>query len=402
MARRRDAAAETALAGAATVVVAVGAGAAAGVEARFVHWPAGFCQLRIGSLAGLMIASLRNQHRTLRSIRMRYIGKAIRLAVMVVVALALMPQAGSRARAQEPLRWKFEQGQKLDYNMVQDMKMAGEGGPLGQMNMSMRQEMDMTWDVQNVNDKGEAVIKQKFDRIRTKMTMPIGGFEYDSQSTDPPQGTAAMLAPMYKAMTGSEFEVTMTDRGEIKDVKVPDEMLAAIKNSPGAAMMGEMATSEGFKKMIKQGALELPVGPPEQGQEWKTDLTIENPVAGKQVVETTYRYEGTKDVDGKTYALIRPQVKMDFGAPGQNAEGQPAQAQQLNMKIADQSSEGEILFDPQAGRLHSSEMKQKFTLDMSAGGQAMKQKIDQTITVNVKPAGEGEESSETVSTQSQQ
>ena len=45
-----------------------------------------------------------------------------------------------------------------------------------------------------------------------------------------------MVAPIYDALTKGEFEITMSARGEIKDVKVPDEVLAAMKNSPGAAM----------------------------------------------------------------------------------------------------------------------------------------------------------------------
>ncbi len=128
--------------------------------------------------------------------------------------------APPNSRADEPLRWKFEVGEKLDYNMTQEMNMAAEGGPVGQMTTTMRQEMDMMWDVQGVNkETGEAVIKQKFDRVKMKMTTPYGGFEYDSKSDAAPTGLAAMIAPMYKAMTNGEFEITMTARGEVKDVK---------------------------------------------------------------------------------------------------------------------------------------------------------------------------------------
>ena len=84
----------------------------------------------------------------------------------------------------------------------------------------------MTWDVQGVDEKtGEAVIKQKFDRVKMKMTTPVGGFEYDSKSEAAPTGLGAMIAPMYKAMTKGEFEITMTSRGEVKDVKIPEEVI---------------------------------------------------------------------------------------------------------------------------------------------------------------------------------
>ena len=129
------------------------------------------------------------------------------------------------------------------------------------MNTTMRQEMNMTWDVQGVDEKTRrSRHRQKFDRVKMKMTTPVGGFEYDSKSETAPTGLGAMIAPMYKAMTQGEFEITMTARGEVKDVKIPEEVLAALKNSPGAAAMGDIASAEGFKKMISQGALVLPEG----------------------------------------------------------------------------------------------------------------------------------------------
>jgi hypothetical protein len=294
--------------------------------------------------------------------------------VMTIVLLAGV----SHAQAQQ-LRWKFEEGQKLDYNMVQDMTIGTVGGPLGNQNVVMHQEMDMTWDVVGVNEEGDAVIKQKFEQIKMKMTLPppLGGFEYDTKSEAAPAGPAAMLAPMYKKMTESEFELTMTSRGEIKEVKIPDDVLAALRNSPGAAALGEMATPDGFKKMIAQGALVLPEDSPKPGDEWSTKVEMNNPMAGKQVVETTYKYVGPKEVEGVNYAVFEPTLKMTF-------EGTP----QVQMKVSEQDSSGEILFDVAAGRLHSTNLKQDVTIDVSVGGQTIQQKIDQTIDVNVTPAGE--------------
>lgn len=310
---------------------------------------------------------------------MRFIGRFGGVCVITLAIAAMFTAAATRTAAQEPLRWKFEKGQKLDYNMVQDMTMAAEGGPVGQMNTKMRQEMDMTWDVQEVNDEGEAVIRQKFDRVKMKMTTPLGGFDFDSESDAAPTGLAAMIAPMYKAMTEGEFVITMTDRGEVKDVKVPEEVLTALKNSPGAAAMGEMATPDGFKKMISQGSLVLPENAPKEGETWSTKLEVNNPQAGKQTVETTYRFEEIKEIDGTKYAVIRPQLKMDFaGNPQPNVQ----------MKISEQSSDGEVLFNVEEGRLRSSTLNQKVTIDVTAGGQAMKQKIDQKIDVKVSLAGE--------------
>lgn len=298
--------------------------------------------------------------------------------------------ASPRLKAEEPLRWKFEVGQKLDYSMKQNMNMTAMGGPVGQMTTSMTQDMDMTWDVQGVDQKsGEAVIKQKFERVKMHMKTPVGEFDYDSKSDAAPTGLGAMIAPMYKAMTNGEFEITMTARGEVKDVKIPEEVVTALKASPGAAAMGDLASAEGFKKMISQGALVLPEAAPKKGDKWSSKVEMKNPAVGKQTVETTYTYDGTEDEEGTTYAVIKPQLKMEFGDAPAAGEGQPKPATPpLSMKIGDQSSEGKILFNVAKGRLYKTNLKQKVTIDATVGKQTVQQIIDQTIDVKVTPADE--------------
>lgn len=299
---------------------------------------------------------------------------------VTVVAAILAVGLSSAAMAQEPLRWKFEKGEKFDYDMVQDMKIGSTGGPLGAQNVTMHQELEMTWNIQDVKEDGDAVIEQKIDRVKMKMELPapVGAIEYDSASDKPATGPAAMLAPMYTAMTKGAFIITMSPRGEIKDVKIPEEVVAALKASPGAAAMGDMASAEGFKKMISQGSLVLPEAAPKQDETWSTKVEVNNPQAGKQIVETTYKYVGSKELEGVTQAVFEPTITMNF-------EG-------AQVKITEQDSDGEILFNVAEGRLESSKLEQHVTIDQQPAGQT---KIDQNILVTMKPAGEaGSESSE--------
>jgi hypothetical protein len=272
------------------------------------------------------------------------------------------------------------------------MSMSQSGPQIPQMNNMMRQEMNMTWDVQGVDDKsGEAVIKQKFDRVKMHMTTPVGAFEYDSKSEEAPTGLGALIAPMYKAMTEGEFEITMTSRGEVKDVKIPEQVIAALKNSPSAAAMGDIATPAGFKKMISQGALVLPKDPPKKGDSWSTKVELKNQ-AVVQTIETTYRYQGSKEIKGAMFAVIKPELKMAFeNKPEAAKDGQPQQPQQeqqMQMKIKEQKSDGEVLFNVRAGRLHSTTLTQNVTIEQMVGSQLVQQKIDQKINVTVSPAGE--------------
>jgi hypothetical protein len=284
-----------------------------------------------------------------------------------VLLLAVAPVA----LAQEPLRWKFEVGKTLNYNMIQEMNIGTTGGPFGTQDMSMTQEMHLSWSVASVNEDGNAVIRQKFEQMKVKMTSGMGAVEYDSKSETPPTGAAALFAPMYKALTSAEFELIMTPRGEFKDVKVPEELITALKNSPGGAAMGDMTSPDGFKRMIAQGALVLPEKAPQQGEEWTTTLEIDNPV-GKQIVDTTYRYEGTKDVEGVNCAVFRPKLKVRF-------EGNTP------VTVKAQESDGEILFNGAEGRLASSQLDQKLSMDQPGGIQVS---IAQSVKVKVTPAEE--------------
>jgi hypothetical protein len=293
--------------------------------------------------------------------------------LVVLVALACWAALSSTCRAEEPLRWKFKVGEQLDYQLTQDMNMDMDAGPTGQLHTSMNQVMNMQWDVKGVDDQGNAVVEQSIKRIQMKMTAPGGqGFDYDSASEGPAVGMAAMIAPMFEAMTAGAFEVTMTPRGEVSDVRIPPDMAAAIAKGPGGAG-GEKAAIDQFKAMITQGAFVLPENPPTPGEEWTTKVDVKNPAGGNQTVETTYKYEGSRDVDGTTFAVIRPSLKMELAG---NA--------MMQMKVKEQSTDGEVLFNEEAGRLHSMSIDQDLTIDVGVGGQTMpgtiKQKVDVTVT----------------------
>jgi Family of unknown function (DUF6263) len=298
----------------------------------------------------------------------------------------------SCSAAEQPLRWKFQVGDKLDYAIVQEMNMVVDGtaaaGQPGNANRStLRQEMDMSWNVQGVNEEGEAVIKQRFERIKMKVTSPQVSFEYDSKSEDAPTGFAALLAPLYKAMTEGDLEITITSRGEMKDIKVAPEILAALKPAPGAGQMGDNASEKVFAEIISKGALVLPEKAPEKGESWSSKVEAKSPVPGAQMVTMTYTYtyNGTKDVDGVTYALIKPQLSMDFASDNKEAG---EKASPVSMKIAEQSSGGEVLFNIEKGRVYTTVLQQNLLVDATAGGRTQQQKIELKTDMKLTPAGQ--------------
>jgi hypothetical protein len=267
--------------------------------------------------------------------------------------------------------------------MSQKMDTTVAAGPAGNFTTSMTQTMDIVWNIDEVTPEGNAKTRQKIERVRLKMTMPGGQVtEFDSGSEDPPQGIAAMLAPLYKAMTEGEFKITMTPQGKIIEAEAPEKLAEAMKNIPGAASLGDLSSPDGIKQMLMQGSMTLPEGDLKDGQTWETKIDVKGP-AGQQEVITTYEYAGTKEVDGTTFEVVK-QSPIIKSVADPNAQAQ--------MTVKDQSAEGEILFDREKGRMQSSHMTQKMEMEMTVMGNALNTTIDQTVDMKLKPAGGGSES----------
>jgi hypothetical protein len=288
------------------------------------------------------------------------------------ICAALLPMA---AHAAEPLAWKLEPGLANRYRMTQDTNIEKTGAG-GDATVESSLTLDMSWAVQTLNEDGSAVLDQKIERMQMKASTGDGQTaEIDSAAKDDPQGPGAMLAPFLKAMTEHSFKVTMTPRGEIKDVKIPDAIVGALKNQPGAAQMGDLASEEGVKKLVAQAAFVLPEKL-EPDVQWTSKTETNLPAVGKQTAETTYRYEGPKEVDGQSLEAFTAKVNLNFTGG------------QIPVEVTKQDSNGEILFNREAGRLESSSIKQNTTLKITVGNQTIDQTIKQKVEMKWLPEDE--------------
>ena len=226
----------------------------------------------------------------------------------------------------------------------------------------------MTLDVQGVNQAGEAVIVVKFDRIQSKVSNPEP-VEFDSAKDAPADGKAATYAPLYKAMTQGDFEVTMTARGEIKDVKVPQDVLDVLKTNQQA--MGDLATPKGLQEAIMRFSFVLPEKAPEPGERSSSHVDVNNSMGGISV-ETSYTFEGISEVDGQKMAKFRPSIKM-------NVEGNST----MQSKMTDQKSDGVVLFNVDQGRLESVDQHYHASREVTIAGRTLPQQITQAIQVKL-------------------
>jgi hypothetical protein len=296
---------------------------------------------------------------------------------LALVAPALLAGPGL---AQTTLRYKFKQGDKLDYAMDQDMKMSMNVGGMD-IDMKMVQQMDMTWDVQKVDDQGNARIQLKMGRVKMAMKGgPMGDVEIDSKDEKQPEDVLGkVFAQIVTAMADMQMTFTMTPAGEMKDVEMSEKALKAFKNLPGADKLGgDLFSPEGMKRMV-QGNMSLPKDPVKKGDTWAQKTDVKMPF-GKTTGDIKYTYEGPADKDGKAVEKIAmvPEMKIE---PDPNAP--------FKLTMKNQQGKGTIYFDNQAGRMHA--MANETTMDMAieVANMTINQRIVQNTSLRLKSPSSG-------------
>ena len=276
---------------------------------------------------------------------------------------------GSDVVGLEPLVWKFTVGETQNYRLVQKMEMTMNQGSASDVPTTIEQVLDMNWKVETVQENGNALLTEQFRRLQMDWNTPgqEGKIHYDTASKDEPQGYAAMLAPKLQTLIASKFQVTVTPRGQIVEVKFPAALREAMDGAHGSAILGDLASKEGLQNLVQQSFFPLPeadhLAP---GFQWTESFAAENPTVGKLTTETTYRYEGPREKDGLEVFVPTVVVRFDGGADS-------------TIQVAAQKSSGEILFDRSAGRLESSHVRQQIDLVITEDKQKVDEKLNQTV-----------------------
>ncbi len=307
-------------------------------------------------------------------------------AVVFLNAIALASAAAEvRAAGEKTLRWKFTKGEKAQYQMTQEMVMvmsvAGQ-----KIQTKMTQVIDANWFVESVDDDGTAEMTQTMERVRMKMGgAPGADIDYDSDAAEPPKGLVAdMIVPVFKAMVKKPFQMKMSARGQVTDVKPPEGMVEALK-APALAQMGDMFSDENLKQMMGGSGLVFPVEPVKEGTAWQETMELKNAVIGTSKITKDYTYLGEEERDGRPLEKIDAKVETKFGGQ-ENA--------QAKVEITDQESEGTLLFDDQAGRLVDAKVTTKMKMKVTAMGMEILQDITTTVTNTWVPPGKTPSSEE--------
>ncbi len=292
--------------------------------------------------------------------------------VALLVGLAITVAASPPAQGETLLRWKFEEGQKTRMVITQEMqmKMVVQEKPVLITNTST---MEFDWEVTSIDEQGVATMSLTTDRIRMKMQGPQGVMmEYDSQSEKKPEGMAAIMASVFKAMIDKPYTTKMDSRGKILEMKLPQGLAESMSKLPGGAQLGSMFTEESMKGMAEIAT--FPKKAVKPGDTWTRTATMKNPMTGDMTTDTTFRYVGSEVRDGRELEKITMDITMRVGEGGS-----------VKMKITDQSNKGTLYFDNAAGQFVSSDSLSKMKMKMSVLGQEMVQEMEIQSKVENRP-----------------
>jgi hypothetical protein len=288
----------------------------------------------------------------------------------------LLPMAGAAPAAEAP-RWKFKQGESLNYVLerVADGQMKLAGNPIG---IKMGMTFDTTWKCTGVEADGSAQLEQTVDRVQISMASPLSGdIKFDSSAGATPSGPlGAMLGPMINGLLGQPIKVKISPLGKVSDIQLPEKLKAEFAKQAevgqnrraGLGIGGNAFSEDAIKKLLEQAVLPLPEKA-EDGVTWTQAFENVLPMLGTEFAETTFSLGGEETVDGKKLTKIDSKTELLF---------EPEENPRMEMEILEQESSSTAYFDNEAGHLVKSEGKQKAVKEIT-GQQEVSQDITETF-----------------------
>lgn len=247
--------------------------------------------------------------------------------------------------------WKFTSDDVQTYRLTQSSRLIRSAAGETKLLASVEQVLDLTWKVLEVSESGTAKVSLEVTAFSLLAKGPDGQeVRYDSESTDDPQGYAAMLAPIGKRLAESPVVFTMNSRGEISDVQLPEELAEAVKSVPGGKKFAQDGGLASIETLARLGApLDLPEGQLAADQAWSATREIEIPVVGSTKVEFNYK-------------VVAPVSENEITVEQQMTLAAAADAA---VKFANQKSTGTIVWDAATGRPETSLLAHEVEVEQS-------------------------------------
>lgn len=293
--------------------------------------------------------------------------------LVVVAALALLCQ---ESFGQSEAAWRFVAGESMRYQVMQQSLISVEAGPAGRFTTDSTQTLDIVWQFDRVDDDGVAHGTQSITRLQVAVTMPEGlELKYDSEVDGSPDGVAAMLTTLYKALLETEIPFAVAPSGELVRFEPPEEMIDQLVGVPATRAMSEMVAGSGLDSIAQSIAFR--VAP---NSENTRAFEFSNRVLG--VVSGDLQWIRTPEEGADSEIEFTPSLEVTIRTGGPTDEEDRRGPEPLaNPEITSQKVDGTAVFDRQAGRLTRSALQLTLELQGEIAGQAVTSTLVQSREV---------------------
>lgn len=289
----------------------------------------------------------------------------MRQRIFCVAACLLISQTAQAKDGAETLAWRFETGQalgvKLNQNLNTTVKVLGND-----LKTVIDSTLRFTWKVTDVDASGNADVVVTLDRVQIKMDSPqFGKGEVDSQESKQLSGLSAQLASLYKPLLGVEMTQKISAQGKVTDLVIPEDVANELKKAALPGIPGATATIAALNSTLPEFPAE-PLGP---DKSWKSESTVESAPGISAVMNNTYTYRGIRQVKSRNLHKIDLNIDLKM-----ETDGGP------EIEVVEQSTDGTMYFDSEAGRLVGTNTKQNAEIKIKISGQ----EVTQTLTSSTK------------------
>ena len=300
------------------------------------------------------------------------------LPVGLMAATLMALTSSSTAQAQKMLRWKFKEGEKIQYALRDTSETFIDAGGM-EIGTDRTRTLDTTWTVKSIADDGTATLTQKIDRIQFQIDNDfIGEFKYDSKNpSDEDKGSQvwSMVGPMFEAMLAGESEMKISPVGEVSEIKVAEELTKVFEEmeergpNQFAFLLGISMSEDGIKNALRQSVALLPGVPVADDTEWTQEHEVSQGPLGTLKMSFKYSYGGETEHEGTSYEKIDLDVQISFEIPEDS---------DAEVELSEQDISGAIYFDGEAGRIAYSNLKQSSVVEAFIMGNDIIQETEAT------------------------
>ena len=295
----------------------------------------------------------------------------LRIAIatsLAILACPLMLTAQDNIDPSLPILWRLKKGDEFTVTLTQNSTSKVSLDKRSNRVNSIT-KLRMNWVVKS--DAEEAMqIEQSIEAIATEIIdpkVPEQKIAFDTDSSERIERKSREMMEQVKPLTGVKFMVTMSSRGEILEVTIPDASQKIIDQLPNALRIKALFDKRGLKEILGYSTTVFP----ESGtdQQWSYDDTIDTEHGKfKRIVDCNI----VKPIE--TIATIK--TKMTVESSESKIQG---------FKLLSLGGTGTIEFDRKQGRIRQSKLTFAAVSEIPLREKSIRTDMEETIEMKMEP-----------------